>query len=1655
MGLVFLCHLLLCSSYRIGEAKTPGPIDSSPGEWSFGVCNPSGLQGKAMLLSGIDADLIAVSETHLTSVSKSMFRRSLKAHSSYKHVVTGAPLPPRSQGSDAGSYSGVAVVSKGPSRALCSHWPPDLYETGRVQITSSLINNCWISGGTIYGYPQGKYHVNAQSRTEDMLDCMVEHLTVFASGPRFLCGDWNFEPHQLRATQQLIDKGWQEVQTLEFLRTGSPPQPTCKMRTQKDVLWLSPELAAMFRGLWIDHERFPDHSVLVASFATTSQFCVRYLWPMPLDVPWEKVAPLQCPVDFSHGDPTHDFGLLWETKEDMARQALKDQWKFAMAGRGQRLEPITRKGWAVPPKRGRSTDHQPQFLGFDVQHCRWLKQLRRLHNYHNWALAHYGTFDPKASSHGMLLWQSILRAPGFCPSFQSWWTSRSVLGLSDPGVVPDFHPPPDVACVLCEVFCCEVRCLERRLSQAKQVVRTHVVRSRPNMMFQDTKRPAPEPVSSLLISTRSQVCQVDDENVAVELNPPVDFCPSLPLRTPDGLVSIIHATEDKVFLESTHGLKVGDSLSQAKPVGALDDVFAAFHEQWKLRWCKHDSLPNTHWKEIVDFAKTHMPYAPAPKLQLTNEVVKAEAGRKKKHASTGMDGISRKDLLQSDECTLTSIRAMYDRAATDGCWPTQVITGRVASLAKVPEACETNQYRPITVFSLIYRIFSSLHARHLLTWADGWCHPDIYGNRQHHRTVDLWRALTSQIQAAQDQGSSLSGLTADVEKAFNCLPRWVILSAAAVVGTPSSVLTAWCGAMAGMRRRFLVRDSVSQGFDTSTGLAEGCALSCFGMLLLDDLLHRFLHCMSPAVRVFSFVDNWDFLTWDPACAVRQLDLLLDFTSKVDLTVDRKKTFGWSTDPSVRKAMRQQNIPVLHHAKDLGAHVAFSRQRTNRTLQDRLDSLEALWPQIKNSRASYAQKVRLLRTVAWPRGLFAVASAPVSNGVWLKHRRKAVQALGADKAGVNPTVLLGAVEASADPQLLALLATVREARESCSFGFWSSDVFPHAVGLVTCAPSSPVAVLVERIQQVGVCVCADGWWTDCFGSYHPAVVNFAELELRMTWLWYKFVGQQVSHRTDFAHFAHVDVCTTRRALAQLPPDQQSMMRGSLAGALFTQDAHDHWNCEGGHCKWCAQPDSLQHRYFECGQTQKIREEVAPFAAQHRKALPDVLALRGWAVYPPTHASWIKLLCDMPVECPDLQAKLSLVGWNHVFTDGSCFWQTQPVYRVAAWGAVLAVPFSPSWTFSAKGVLGSGGLPGICQTAFRAELYAVAFTLHHAAAGGYKVRLFSDCLGVVNKFHLLTSGNMRLKRNSVNADLWEWILASVAQLGLNKVEVRKTESHKPVSVARTKLEARRYWNNAAADQVARQANLQRPAGFWEFWAGHVRQVHGAAALHAQVWQLHLAVGTMSVRGIQEQTQDERPETVIRQPRVFQPGFDTSQWTGQIPLAFSNEYGAAMAQRIGSWWQSRTTGTTAVQTQWISMAQLYIDYQLSTGCPGPIKFQSSWLDATQRRYLNPEKFNFLVRLKWFKRCIKLFWKQTSQVVHTEICRCESDIIRSFVNAASVKWDAACLQLVEDWLAKNLALPCTRGSKALTNLPIPGQLPGMQLGQFSPNGDQGRVAA
>ena len=146
-----------------------------------------------------------------------------------------------------------------------------------------------------------------------------------------------------------------------------------KGNTQIDHLWLSPELAAAFRGLEVVHDMFPDHVVLKATFDGAANQFIRYIWPTPQPVPWQHVPDLAQPVDFQHASPTEQYANLWNMRESSASDALKHAWQPNMQGRGQRTATTIRRGWPAPPKQGRSFDPQPTFMGYDVQHARWLR----------------------------------------------------------------------------------------------------------------------------------------------------------------------------------------------------------------------------------------------------------------------------------------------------------------------------------------------------------------------------------------------------------------------------------------------------------------------------------------------------------------------------------------------------------------------------------------------------------------------------------------------------------------------------------------------------------------------------------------------------------------------------------------------------------------------------------------------------------------------------------------------------------------------------------------------------------------------------------------------------------------------------------------------------------------------------------------------------------------------------------------------------------------------------------------------------------------------------------------------------------------------------------------------------------------------------------
>jgi len=64
------------------------------------------------------------------------------------------------------------------------------------------------------------------------------------------------------------------------------------------------------------------------------------------------------------------------------------------------------------------------------------------------------------------------------------------------------------------------------------------------------------------------------------------------------------------------------------------------------------------------------------------------------------------------------------------------------------------------------------------------------------------------IEIAPVTGCHISGVSADIQKAFNHLRREVVMAAGLCVGIPSHVLCGWAGALSSLTRRFQIRESL-------------------------------------------------------------------------------------------------------------------------------------------------------------------------------------------------------------------------------------------------------------------------------------------------------------------------------------------------------------------------------------------------------------------------------------------------------------------------------------------------------------------------------------------------------------------------------------------------------------------------------------------------------------------------------------------------------------------------------------------------------------------------------------------------------------------------------------------------------------------------------
>ena len=1523
----WVCWLLFL---RVGEASHPGPAAVDP--WCLGVCNPSGLNGKVDQVAHLGGDVWMMSETHLSQHGFSRFKKGLHALATpWKYAVPGAPCQVKGE-SVTGNHTGVLLLSRFPARAVPHQFDLDLYASARLQVAGVVVQGEWVTVGMLYGIPCNANHKQAKFQTKSMLAELVDRVALQAIGPRVIAGDFNYSVDELGQLQRLWDLGFREVQDIAAWRWGRDVSGTGRGAKRIDHMWISPELQVVLQNVELHWDHWADHASIVATFMPLGESMVFDSWRQPGAFPWPQSwdFPLQWS---SHLDPTVAYAQLWNQLEThaVAHHAVRGRGvSKACRGRAHTLSTRPCRYQWSPCRKGRYGELEPSFIGVSLQHARYFRQLRRFQALSQ--LLRRGTLSFNAQLNRDETWRAIRCSVGFPGGFGPWWSSQQL----QPGFasgLPLLCPTSDTVHAMFDSFRLWVQHYEGQLAQGRYRLGKTRRDTKLNYVFKDCQADLPPQVDTLVTRIEVGIAEVCPGDCSLVLTSPTVLLDGLPVVVGGKVVEVIHHDSDQMWVHDVEGLAEGMLLTQERAVLTDREILADFRAVWEPRWNKLAHVEEGQWSQICGFVQAHFRPMDWPVSQWTGARFAAAVAKKKKHAARGPDGVSQADLAALPISAQEAFAAMFTAIEAGASWPTQLATGFVSSLAKQPDANTVDAYRPVTVYGLPYRIWSTERAKEALKTISQVVPASVQGGLPLRQAKVIWYSVAQELEQAYVDDRALHGIMMDIRKCFNAIPRLPLLNALLALGFPVSILRAWCQFVSGQVRRFKVRQSVGDPVSSVCGLPEGCALSVFGMVVVDWMLDRWLHQLRNPPLLQAFIDDWGVLFNEALELDRIWTCLTDFTQCMDLSFDMAKTRVWSTSSAARLGFRSGVLEVVHVARNLGAHQNFSRHCWNSVLQNRLSSMPPVWVKLRASLCPYSSKHVALRMLGWPKAFHGCSVVHIGAEHYKKVRSGAMKGLKADRKGANPVLHLPITHLSGDPEAWVILQTIRDARELGGFSkveamlglFASSSDLPR---------NGPTEFLTARIERVGWQVGGNGLVQDGLGSFSLLTLGWDELLLRFTLAWGHVMHQAVCHRASFRGLHQVDLPELQQALKPYGPADMVILRCHLDGTLYTQNGSAKFQ-QGvtNQCPWCSQPDGFFHRAWVCPFFADCRAHVTSDQRAMVDLLPECLSAHGWPVVLPEWEVYSSLLLG-PQDCyqSPVGPRSSQPGWIDLFVDGSAACPNEPKLRYAAWAVTVASGGPGDLRHE---VLLGGHVSGLNQSAYRAELTAVVEALRWAKRHDLAVRIWTDCLSVYRGVRGLQQG-ASVRVNRPHSDLWLQLADLFADWGETQVQFAKGMSHGVVARADDPVEAWAFWHNKLVDEAAVLINNRRSDAFWQSWERLSAALVFHRKLHRAILQVLLQSGRKAMVA-QTAAPAYQPATMS----ISEPCQAPAVW--QLPHRLFARYGRENMVALHQWWS--VTGARAMgnvgEMVFVSGLQLFLDFYLTTKHFGPWMYGKKWYE------------------------------------------------------------------------------------------------------------------
>ena len=237
-------------------------------------------------------------------------------------------------------------------------------------------------------------------------------------------------------------------------------------------------------------------------------------------------------------------------------------------------------------------------------------------------------------------------------------------------------------------------------------------------------------------------------------------------------------------------------------------------------------------------------------------------------------------------------------------WPEECLKAYVAILPKGEAVKGPNDYRPITVMDVVYRVWAK---GKVMDWQKDMARilsPGVFGFREGHSGSHLSQMVQDLIYAAEDERSELRLCSFDTKKCYDSIPWWMLFGVMGAAGFPESVVGPFRAFYRDLRRRFRYGRWDGEEWTATNGMAQGCPASPDLLNLLYETFQRWareqglgyvVRCGDKGLQIpsASFADDLTLVARSWPEMSKLIEAFLRWCALLGLQVNVDKTQVWT------------------------------------------------------------------------------------------------------------------------------------------------------------------------------------------------------------------------------------------------------------------------------------------------------------------------------------------------------------------------------------------------------------------------------------------------------------------------------------------------------------------------------------------------------------------------------------------------------------------------------------------------------------------------------------------------------------------------------------------------------------------------------------------